>query len=235
MIYYYITQRKEYANNMKQEKPEAKFCKHCKAVISYDAKICPYCRKKQELPIIPIAIVFAVILIFIAVISACVNDVPKKVGDRTDENTAGTASGNVTDAETEAKTSFGIGEIAEMNDIRVTLISVTESEGKGYFKPDDGKVYLLCEFEIENRSDKDIAVSSIISFEAYVDDYVTSMDFTATTSSDKPQLDGKIAAGKKMRGVIGYEVDADWSEIEIHFTADFWLAKGFVFIAQNKG
>ena len=39
--------------------------------------------------------------------------------------------------------------------------------------PSDGKVYVVFEFEIENNSDRDIAVSSMLSFEAYIDDYAT--------------------------------------------------------------
>ena len=41
-------------------------------------------------------------------------------------------------------------------------------------------------------------------------------------SSDEPQLDGTIAAGKKMKGVVGYEAPQDWSELEIRFSPSFW-------------
>ena len=115
----------------------------------------------------------------------------------------------------------------------MTLVSVKESRGANFMAPSDGKVFLICEFEIENNSNRDIAVSSIASFEAYVDDYSTSMNLSATVSSDKPQLDGSVAAGKKMNGTIGYEVDENWKTIEIRFAPNFWSGKGITF-EHNK-
>ena len=37
----------------------------------------------------------------------------------------------------------------------------------------------------------------MLSFESYIDGYTTSLSLTAMMSSDEPQLDGTIAAGKK--------------------------------------
>lgn len=125
--------------------------------------------------------------------------------------------------------SYTVGDSVSMNDIVVTLVDVSESEGAQFATPDDGKVFVLCEFTIENNSKNDIGVSSILSFEAYVDDYTTSMDLSAIMSSDKPQLDGSIAAGKKMNGVIGYSADKGWSSIEVRFRPDFWSGSEFLF------
>lgn len=99
--------------------------------------------------------------------------------------------------------------------------------------PEDGNVFVLCEFEIENKSSKDISVSSVMCFDAYVDDYSTSMSISAQMASDKNQLDGTVASGKKMNGIIGYEVPEDWKEIEVHFTPDFWSNKEFIFVASK--
>ena len=76
-------------------------------------------------------------------------------------------------------------------------------------------------------------MSSIVCFDAYVDDYATSMSLTAQLASDKGQLDGTVAAGKKMSGVIGFEVPEDWAEIEVRFTPDFWKSKNFIFVANK--
>jgi len=38
---------------MKKEKPTTKICKHCQTEISAKAKICPQCRKKQGMGLIP--------------------------------------------------------------------------------------------------------------------------------------------------------------------------------------
>lgn len=52
---------------------------------------------------------------------------------------------------------------------------------------------------------------------------------------DKNQLDGTIAVGKKMKGVIGYEVPINWHELEIAFTPDVWNGQEIIFIAVNDG
>ena len=108
--------------------------------------------------------------------------------------------------------------------------NVTESNGSQFNKPTDGNTFILCEFTIENNSEKDLAVSSLMCFEAYVDDYSTSMSLSALLESDKSQLDGTVAAGKKMNGIIGYEAPTDWKEIEVSFTPDFWRGKDITFI-----
>ena len=68
-----------------------------------------------------------------------------------------------------------------------------------------------------------------MSFEAYVDDYSANMDLSAMLVANKNQLDGSVAAGKKMNGVIGYQVDKDWKELEIRFTPSFWSGKDIIF------
>lgn len=124
---------------------------------------------------------------------------------------------------------YSVGESATNNGVTVTLVSVTESQGNNFFTPAEGKTFVLCEFEIENNSEKDITVSSMLSFSAYVDNYSTEMSFSAISSSEKQQLDGAIAAGRKMNGVIGYEVDAGWSEIEVRFSDNVWFGEETVF------
>lgn len=63
-----------------------------------------------------------------------------------------------------------------------------------------------------------------------VDDYALDYSLSALIEKqDANQLDGTIAAGKKMNGVIGYEVLVDWKNLEIHFTNDVWSGNDFVF------
>lgn len=141
----------------------------------------------------------------------------------------------VTEEETEEtteeeKTSFGVGETAEMNDIQVTLVGYEESSGSEYNKPSDGNVFLLLNFDIANNSDKELSISSMMSFEAYADDYTLNYSIGALMAKpDETQLDGTIAPGKKMNGWIGYEVPADWKNMEIHFTDNVWSDNKFVF------
>ena len=136
--------------------------------------------------------------------------------------------------EKEDKTTFLVGETAELKGVQVTLASVTENNGSAYNKPTDGNVFVLCEFEIANNSDNEINISSMMSFDAYCDDYACTFSLTALMEKgNKNQLDGTVAAGKKFNGVVGYEVPTDWKELEINFTPDFWSGKDITFIATN--
>lgn len=128
------------------------------------------------------------------------------------------------------ETTFKQGETAELNGVRVTMTSYEESNGGDYNKPSDGNVFVIAEFEIENNTDGELNISSMLSFEAYADDYSLNYSIGALMAKqDANQLDGTIAAGKKMKGVIGYEVPSDWHNIEIHFTDDVWSNNKFIF------
>lgn len=131
------------------------------------------------------------------------------------------------------KSIFQVGEKVELNNVITTLVGVEENTGSTFNKPTEGNVFLICEFEIENNSNEELAISSLMSFDAYCDDYSTNLSLTAIVSSDKNQLDGTVAPGKKMKGIVGYEVPNDWEKIEIVFSPDFWSRKDITFIANH--
>lgn len=190
-------------------------------------------------------IVLAVVLvIIIGAVAGGGSDKPKKVADTGSDttksetkeaasekdDTSDQADSEETETQTEEKDTFGIGEVAEINDIQVTMVNYTESEGSEYNKPSDGNEFVLVEFEIANNSDSEMTVSSMASFEAYADDYALNYSLNAAVDNqDSNQLDGTIAAGKKMNGVIGYEVPKDWKNLEIHFTDNVWSSNKFKF------
>lgn len=136
---------------------------------------------------------------------------------------------------TESDQAFQLGDSVEFNGIVVTFLDVIENSGSQFFTPEDGNVFVLCEFEIANNSNEELAVSSIISFEAYCDDYACEYSISALAAAeDKDQLDGSVAPGKKMKGIVGYEVPADWKELEVQYTMDILDSDKIVFIATNS-
>lgn len=211
-------------------------CKVCGAEVAKSAKVCPHCGAKLKKGH-PILIGILIFFFLIAIIgSSGGDDEPKKV-----ETSAPTQNKEITpiqteqESEAENKSAFYVGETAELKGVSVTFASVTESTGSTYNTPTNGNVFVLCEFEIANNSDKEIAVSSMMSFEAYCDDYTCTFSLSALMEKgNKNQLDGTVAAGKKFNGVVGYEVPADWQELEIVFTPDFWSGKDITFIAANS-
>lgn len=133
----------------------------------------------------------------------------------------------------EEKTEFSVGETAEQKGVQISLVNTIESLGSEYVKPDEGNIFLLCEFEISNNSDKDISISSIASFEAYCDDYSLNQDLLGLQAPEvegKNQLDGNVAAGKKMNGIIAYQVPSDYKKFEISVSPDFWSNKDIKFV-----
>lgn len=130
---------------------------------------------------------------------------------------------------------FKLGDSVELDGVVVSFLDVIESSGEQFFAPEDGNVFVLCEFEITNNSDEEISVSSMLSFEAYCDDYACDYSLNALMAKgDRDQLDGSVAVGKKMKGVVGYEVPADWTELEVQYTLDVWDNDKIVFVATNN-
>ena len=131
------------------------------------------------------------------------------------------------DTDSEEKTEFYMGETAEQGDVQFTLVN-----GE-LITPDDGNIFLVCEFDISNNSEEDIGISSVMNFEAYCDDYSLTLDIMGLQvpeAEGKSQLDGNIASGKKMNGIVAYQVPSDYKTMEINVTPDFWSGKDIKFI-----
>lgn len=190
-----------------------------------------------------IALVISGIWLVIGVANVGNNDKPEKVGNtsvstnvETDNKSekAPEETTEPTKPEAESKeTTFKKGEIAELNGVQVTLTDYKESSGGDFNKPTDGNVFLVAEFEIANNTEKELAISSMMSFDAYADDYSLNYSLSALMEKDGNQLDGTIAAGKKMKGWIGWEVPQDYRNVEIHFTDNVWSNNKFVFVIEK--
>lgn len=214
--------KKGSASLMNKEKPTVKQCKHCKSEIPYDAKVCPVCRKKQGAPGCLIVVLVVVVLVVIASFAGGgESNSPQKV-----ESTSGTSqsASQASQAQSQPEqTVFTVGDTVELNGVKTTLLSAEEYPGKQYMMPTDGNVFLVCQFEIENDSSAEINVSSMVSFNAYCDDYSVSLSITGEMLEDSwKTLDGTVAPGKKINGVIAYEIPQDWQKMEISYTPSFW-------------
>ena len=130
-------------------------------------------------------------------------------------------------------TALTAGDTAELKNIIVTLNSVKTNKGGQYISPEDGNVFVVCSFEIENQTNEDLAISSLLSFEAYADDYKVSISIPAMSSSSEIQLDGSVASGKKMSGVVGYEVPEDWETFEISYSPGIWSSSKITFVVPR--
>lgn len=197
-------------------------CKTCGADIAKSAKSCPSCGAKQKKSH-PVLGILILLIGFWLIVSAFGG---KSSGP---EKVSGTTSNVSTSGSVEKQTVFQKGDVVKLNDINVTLVDVVESNGSQFNTPAEGNVFVTFEFEIDNQSSKEIAVSSIMMFDAYFDDYAANLSVSAIVDNDKSQLDGSVAAGKKMAGTVGYEAPSDWKSAEIHVTPDFWSGQEIVF------
>ncbi len=126
---------------------------------------------------------------------------------------------------------FGINETAVFDALKFTATEIKESKGTGFFEPDEGNVFVGIKFIIENTSDQEQSVSTLLLFNGYVDDIKCAYSFNASCAFDEGTLDGEIAPGKKLVGWYALEVPQDWSNIELDVQQD-WLSNStakFVF------
>lgn len=217
------------------------FCSKCAAPLKESAQSTPEAapvsavsapvptkKKKGHGCLITLAIILGVILLIIIIAVAT------SKGSAKPSSSAVAAAGTSTSSEKSASSnsvpeSYGINQPASENGITMTLLNVKQSNGSDMNAPDAENVFVLCEFLIQNNSSKDLAISSELSFDAYADDTSTSESLTALVEKgNKSQLDGTIAAGKKMDGVIGYEIPKGWKTLEIRLNPD-----GFSFFSHK--
>ena len=208
-----------------------KVCKTCRNIVYPGNKFCPVCGAKVPQGLPTWAIVVITVLAVLFVIGMFNSDKPEKV-----EPTPRTASVAVTPRPSPTSTPtpvYTIDDTLEMSDIRVTLHDVRNSYGKSFLTPDEGRVYLVFELEVENNRDESIAISSLLSISAYADDYALDFSLHGTSADSVQSLDGEIAAGKKKRGIIAYDAPEDWQVAEIRFKPNVWSGREFIFVAPN--
>lgn len=123
---------------------------------------------------------------------------------------------------TEYGGNFGLNETAVFEKIKITATELKESEGVEYFEAEEGNVFVGVKFEIENVSDEEQNISSIMMFSAYTDDVASDYSISAMMAFDESgnTLDGSLAPGKKMVGYYAIETAEDWKKIEIQVQAD---------------
>ena len=213
---------------MSKEKPTTKICKHCKTEIAYDAKVCPQCRKKQGGGLVKKVLIALGVIVVIAVVFGGGDDEnkpsdsnPQSVGTVEKEN-GENQTPEVVDNE------FSVGDIVETSNLRITFLAAGEYDSDNEFiEPKEGHVFYRAEFEFENISDSDQALSSLMDWGCYADDY--SMD-QAWVGDDT--IDTTLSPGKKVKGSVYYEIPSDASKIVIEYNTNFWSEDKVLFLVK---
>lgn len=135
---------------------------------------------------------------------------------------------------TEAKDeTFKLNETAVFKNLKITASELKESAGEDFFTPESGNVFVGVKFTIENISDEEQSISTLLSFTSYIDDVKCDYSVSAACVFDEGTLDGSIAPGKKLVGWYAVEIPSDWESLEIDVkpdilsdnTAEFVLTK----------
>ena len=138
-----------------------------------------------------------------------------KVGTLAQQSTQNTT------AETKAATSIKPGYYIKNSKFKMSFVKAkqyNEISGGEYLTntPKIGKKYLVLFFEVENVSEEKQFVNSFY-FNAYEDGYDISPSFLIDDIEGYSTLSGDLAAGKKTKGYIVYEVDPNWKEFEVTY------------------
>ncbi len=158
--------------------------------------------------------------ILVLLFTACDTDTPTKETGQTEQ---------VASSDTEQ--TYSLNETAVFTDLKFTAIEIKESNGDGFFVPESNNVFVGVKFTIENISDEEQTISSLLMFESYADDIKCDYSINAECAFDDGTLDGSIAPGKKLVGWYAIEVPSNWSKIEVNVLSE-WLSNNpakFVF------
>ena len=115
---------------------------------------------------------------------------------------------------------FKVGDTVAMGDLEFTINSVRFDEGSEYFKPDEGKKWLVADCTVTNNSEESTTISSMLMIRLFDSEYYSQeMSLFADT---KGSLDGELGAGRTLRGEVAYEVDASETAWELIFEPNFF-------------
>jgi RNA polymerase subunit RPABC4/transcription elongation factor Spt4 len=207
-----------------------KKCHNCSEEIPSSTRVCPYCGAKIKRPIYKKwwfwLLAILVVIIIIVALGGDKDDTPPVItnpGEELVEDISPSASPDTSpsvspapDGENgDSRTLTAAGQSVTTKNFTLTLEAVNKPKGEEFNEPAEGKEFVELVLVIENISEKDYTVSSMLMFDAYQDGYAVSESLSAHIASDTPTMDGALAEGKKLRGKLAYELPVDWKELEI--------------------
>lgn len=134
-----------------------------------------------------------------------------------------------------AKTTYSVGDTATAKSYKMTIESLNVVESDNQFaQPDKGNEFIEIVLLIENILGNELNVSSLMNFDAYVDGFAINEDLSAQVASGKDTMNGTLASGKKLKGVLCYQVPEDWNELEIAVDLGYSSKDEITLILNNK-
>lgn len=131
--------------------------------------------------------------------------------------------------EEEVDEELSVGDTVKFDGMEITLNEARIEEGGDFDEPSEDQ-FVVANLTIENKTDEEQAISSIMNIELK-DDEGYSYNTTFLTEGTKGQLDGEIEPGGTMRGEIPFDV-AESDTYELHFSDPFKSGKAIWTITE---
>lgn len=157
-------------------------------------------------------------------------DEPQKVGQ-----TSAKVQDKSTETSTETNKSkvFKIGDVVKLKDFKVTVNKLYKVKGDELSQPQPGNEFIAVDCSVENISNEQQAVSSVMMFKVVDKDgreYEESIG--GLTAAKAGQMDGEIGPGRKITGVYVVEVPKGTTGLELEFNGSLLLG-GQVIVKLN--
>lgn len=123
---------------------------------------------------------------------------------------------------------LSVGDTTTSKSLNITYLNCfADSSDNPFITPKPGCHYITCEFEFENVSSSDQAVS-FYSFDCYADGIVCSASYFRDDA-----ISATLSAGRKARGTVTFEVPDDATTVEVEFLSNLWTSNRVVFNASG--
>lgn len=219
---------------------KTKICKFCRMPIAHNARVCPYCARKQGINKIVVSCVALILILAVYSASGDNKDSGGKERPNQKENpvsNTGQTEQYVEDLNNEETTveeetnTFYVGDVFDSDKVQIMYIdSGNYTSDNQFLQPSEGNKYIFLEFSITNTGDSDISVGAY-DFDCYADDiavdqlYVSGGDDELTTITT-------LSTGKIAKGKVYYEIPTDSQKIEIEYETSFWTQDKIYFIFE---
>ena len=154
------------------------------------------------------------------------DDKSKDTGKKVESTKEATKDDEDKASEEEPSNEFKVGDVVETKNFKISFLDAKEYKDE-YVKASDGNMYYRMEFEFENISDSDQAISSMMDWSCYADDYSASQAWVGNDT-----IDTTLSSGKKIKGSVYYEVPKDAKSIVLEYETNFFSQDKVKFIAK---
>lgn len=114
---------------------------------------------------------------------------------------------------------YGIGETVEVDGLKITVNSSQDTDEADQYhnasKLNEGETYNILDVTVENDTDEEVTISSMMSFDIKDENGRKGSYVMATRNNG--QMDGKVLPGDKLSGELVYQVPRN-GELNLYFT-----------------